>query len=354
MSTKIDKGSHQFLGDKTNMHELYNKTCSSHKLSKQLNTMNGNTPATSISNNSSHYEGSVSSDEEEDYGEEETILSITISNRSVLPSQRALPVPMLLPNFPRPLDEQYWGEPDASTFRIRSQAYIKNRAKVPSTPSLFRLFAVDMVRTPLGNKPVLSGICSHPNERVQQCLKAEKEGKAGSEMPPFIFCVNIVVPGKPSFHVVFYYAVDNKDLIDPRAIHGDNSQPEFTKLASKFFFGDSDTFRDKTFKLIPRIAKGNFIVKKAVGSKPALIGTKVKQHYIRNDRFFELIIDVGSDKIAKKIVGLSRGAAETLVVDMAFVLEGKSKDTLPEHIMGTVRLTNLDFKAKYRILTNTM
>jgi hypothetical protein len=53
--------------------------------------------------------------------------------------------------------------------------------------------------------------------------------------------------------------------------------------------------------------KGNFVVKKAVGRKPTILGKKVKQHYIRNDRFFELIVDVGSDSIAKKVVGLCGG-----------------------------------------------
>ena len=48
------------------------------------------------------------------------------------------------------------------------------------------------------------------------------------------------------------------------------------------------------------------MVKSAVGTKPALIGTKVKQHYLQSEKFFEVIVDISSDPIAKKIVGLSR------------------------------------------------
>mmetsp|Transcript_18847 Transcript_18847/g.23742 ORF Transcript_18847/g.23742 Transcript_18847/m.23742 type:complete len:411 (+) Transcript_18847:251-1483(+) len=339
-----------------------------------------------------------SSEDEVEYGDEDTILSMTTSRRSLFdPSNphkscclsdvdadsllfdtdtsRDTVIP-LLPTNPPPMDEKYWCEPDGSTFVVRSKSYVNDRKKVASGPSLFRLFAVDMVKvegsgdkygssssgssnggsssSSSSAKPILSGVCAHPNERVQKALQAQKNGEPGSELPPFIFCINIFVPGKPAFHAAFYYAVDDKSLIDPAALDPESDvtspNPEFTKLASKFFFGKSDQFRDKTFKLIPRIAKGNFVVKKAVGSKPTLLGTKLKQHYVMNERFFELIIDVGSDKIAKKVVGLSRGYAETLVVDMAFVLEGKSASTLPEQVLGSIRLSNLDFNANYRSL----
>jgi len=42
--------------------------------------------------------------------------------------------------------------------------------------------------------------------------------------------------------------------------------------------------------------------------------------------------------------------AKYLVVDMAFLLEGKSAACLPERILGTVRLTHVDFKTKLRFV----
>ena len=76
---------------------------------------------------------------------------------------------------------------------------------------------------------------------------------------------------------------------------------------NKFFFGDSDKFRDSTFKLVPRIVKGNYVVKKAVGSKPTLLGKKLTQKYVRDDRFFEIMVDIGSSSIATKVVKLASG-----------------------------------------------
>jgi hypothetical protein len=262
------------------------------------------------------------SSSEDDYSAE-NLLSIVTSQRSgalspnpsqVYPKSPIFVTP-LLPTQPPPLQAKYWTEPSATSFQVRGANYVKDRNKVESRPSLFRLFAVDLIKV---SKPILKGFCNHPNERVQQCLKAEKAKIAGSEMPPFIFCVNITVPGTPAYHLVIYFAVDDISLIEPPK--KGEQMTAFRTLASRFFFGDSDEFRDSTFKLIPRIVSGIFVVKKAVGSKPTILGKKLKQHYIQNDRFFELIVDVGSDKIAKKVVGLSVGYVSTKCMFLLKVL----------------------------------
>jgi hypothetical protein len=58
----------------------------------------------------------------------------------------------------------------------------------------------------------------------------------------------------------------------------------------------------------------------------------------------ELIVDIGSDTVATRIVKLALGYAKSLTVDMMFVLEGATDDTLPERILGGVRVKEIDFK----------
>ncbi len=116
------------------------------------------------------------------------------------------------------------------------------------------------------------------------------------------------------------------------------------RLMNQFLFGESDDFRNKSFKLIPRIVEGNYIVRKSVGSKPSILGKKISQTYIRTDRYMEVIVDIASDPIAQRIVKLCLGYIKTIVVDMMFVLEGHDEATLPERIFGGVRLKNIDFK----------
>ncbi len=251
----------------------------------------------------------LESSEEEDINGDE-FMSIVTSIRTGIPTSPISVIP-LLPTKPEPLNEQYWTEPTAQSFNVRGPTYTQDRKKIPSQPSFFRLFAVDLVKV---ENPILKGMCNHPKERVQRCLNAEKMKMKGSEMPPFIFCVNITVPGTPAHHLVMYFAVDDFSLIDPSARGKVGSTEPFRKLASRFLFGDSDSFRDSTFKLIPRIVKGNFVVKKAVGSKPTILGKKLKQHYIQSDRFFEVVVDVGSDRIARKVVGLCTGYVSSINV----------------------------------------
>ena len=46
----------------------------------------------------------------------------------------------------------------------------------------------------------------------------------------------------------------------------------------KNFLTKDDEFRNQRWKIIPRIAEGPWVVKSAVGTKPALLGLKVDQN----------------------------------------------------------------------------
>lgn len=197
---------------------------------------------------------------------------------------------------PPPLRLMAWSEPPSENFKVRGPKYLKNSKKLPSEPSVFQLLTVDLVQT---KTPYMGGICSLPKERIQLALQREQETGI-RELPAFVFCVNIVLPGEPCYHLVSYFGLDDIEEIK-------TNQTPFGRVARRFFFGSSDAFRDETFKLIPRIIDGNFVVKKAVGSKPALVGTKLAQSYIRTERFCEVIIDIASDTVAEKIVKLSLG-----------------------------------------------
>jgi len=243
---------------------------------------------------------------------------------------------------PPPLGQVYWSEPDANNFKVRGKQYKTDRVKLKAGKSAFRLFAVDIVEVA---SPIMTGLCNHPKERVQQAIEREKMGNSPEgDLAPFIFAMNIILPGSKYYHFVMYYAVDDMSVID-----GTDGTP-FSKLANDFFFGESDEMRDNTFKLIPHIVEGNFIVRKAVGSTPAIMGRKLKQYYVKSDRFFELICDVGSSSVATGVVGLCLGYAKTLVVDLGFVLEGNEESTLPERILGCAQARHVDFPKGFRFV----
>ena len=243
---------------------------------------------------------------------------------------------------PPAFNYDYWAEPDANSFMVRGPTYKKDRVKINAGSSVGKLVAVDLVEV---DEPIYQGMAAHPNERVQRALKREKkvkeEGKK-SDLPPFLVIFNLLIPGPPFYHLVLYYAIDDMKTID-----GSDGTP-FSKLCQKFIFGDSDEFRDKTFKLIPQIVEGNFIVRKAVGSTPAIMGKKLRQMYSRTDRYLELILDCASSQVATGVIKLSLGYAKTLMVDMGFVLEGDEEKYLPERIFGCCRLKFIDFTKPIR------
>ena len=202
---------------------------------------------------------------------------------------------------------------------------------------MFQFLACDLVQV---ERPILTGLCAHPQERVQQALMRQAQ-TGGKELPEFIFCVNYCLPAGAAAggftHWVAYFGTDDvAQLMDESTPLG--------RVCKPFFFGDSDQFRQERFKLIPHVVQGNIIIRKAVGSKPSILGRKLKQYYIRNPRYFEICIDIASDPVAERIVKLALGGARHLVVDMMFLLEGTSAEELPERILGGARIQYLDLK----------
>jgi len=119
-------------------------------------------------------------------------------------------------------------------------------------------------------------------------------------------------------------------------------------LAGGFGGGDdagsseANARRDGTFKLIPRITEGSWIVKQSVGTTPCLLGHKLAQRYSRGPNYVEVDVDVASSSVAATVVGLVMGATKSVVVDMGIVLQGHAADELPEALLGTVRLSRVD------------
>eukprot|EP00534_Pseudo-nitzschia_fraudulenta_P004408 CAMPEP_0201133612 /NCGR_PEP_ID=MMETSP0850-20130426/49337_1 /ASSEMBLY_ACC=CAM_ASM_000622 /TAXON_ID=183588 /ORGANISM="Pseudo-nitzschia fraudulenta, Strain WWA7" /LENGTH=457 /DNA_ID=CAMNT_0047404307 /DNA_START=14 /DNA_END=1387 /DNA_ORIENTATION=+ len=236
---------------------------------------------------------------------------------------------------PPALRPNAWSEPSAGEYMVRSKSYLENNVKERSQTSAFHLITVDLVNT---ETPIYTGMCAHPGERIQLALERERQTGV-KELPEFVFAVNLCIPARSVYHAVFYYGID-KQTMDEIKHHRSTA---FGRIMNKFLFGDSDNYRDQTFKLIPRIVEGNYVVRKGVGSKPAILGKKINQRYVHDDRFFEIIVDIASDAVAKRITKLCLGYIKSIVVDMMFALEGYDEDTLPERIFGGATIKNLDF-----------
>jgi len=177
-----------------------------------------------------------------------------------------------------PLD--VWSVADATTFRVRGPNYLQDRIKIQSSPSLFKLLAVDIYET---DEPIFN-IASHPKLRLQSAVQR-------GDCPDFVWVVNIMIPGPPNYAFVTYSTPN-----DPHFFDESRDNDPVNRIAKRFFFGDDDSFRDHRFKLIPKVIDGNMVVKMAVKDTPAILGTKLKQSYFSGPNYFEMDVDVASSR----------------------------------------------------------
>ncbi len=226
---------------------------------------------------------------------------------------------------------EMWGDVDATSFVVRGPNYATSKLKVPSEKAAFRLLAVDLFELPEATEDV----AGHPNNRVQVAL-------AKGDSPPFIFVVQLQIPGvEHQLGYVSYFAPPDMSMLE--------DDTPLARVLKPFFFGDDDGYRDLRFKLIPKIVEGNWVVRKSVGSTPAILGTKLKQTYHRGTNYFELDVNIASSSVAAGVVRLAAGYAKTLVVDLALVIQGEAEDELPERVVACWQIREMDLSVAKRL-----
>eukprot|EP00249_Psilotum_nudum_P018130 c26651_g1_i2 orf=256-1899(+) len=206
-----------------------------------------------------------------------------------------------------------WADPGGKGFMVRGKTYLKDNLKVPASDPLLKLLAVDWF---VSEKKV-GLVAAHPKCLVQS--------EAGKELP-FILCINLQVPANPNYNLVLYFGAE-------RPIRKGS-------LLDKFANGD-DMFRDAHFKLIPSIVEGYWVVKRAVGTKACLLGRAVNCSYHRQGNFLEIDVDISSSSVAKSVTSFVFGYVASIVVDLAFLIEGKDEHELPEYLLGTARINRI-------------
>ena len=191
-------------------------------------------------------------------------------------------------------------------------------------------------------------------------LGSKRGGRGG--VPTSTMMTTSTTRDSPPSSLSFYQdaAAGNSNINIDNSSHLHHHEDEYDAPSSPFDlalarflaggFGGSDDAgsdeanarRDGTFKLIPRITEGSWIVKQSVGTTPCLVGHKLAQRYSRGPNYVEVDVDVASSSVAATVVGLVMGATKSVVVDMGIVLEGHAGDELPEALLGTVRLSRVD------------
>nr|PNR33495.1 hypothetical protein PHYPA_025439 [Physcomitrium patens] len=211
---------------------------------------------------------------------------------------------------------------EASIFLIRGKHYLQDRKKVVAKDPVMQFVAADWLKS---NKRE-DHLASRPSNPVQQFLANQRKIE-GRVQDPFFFIINIQVPGSTTYSLALYYMI---------------TQPLSDFLILENFVRGDDRHRNASFKLIPHIAKGPWIVKQSVGKTACLIGEALEITYHTDKNYIELDVDIGSSSVAKGVVNLVLGYLSNLVIELAFLIQANTEEELPEYLLGTCRLVNLD------------
>ncbi|KAJ0030906.1 protein ENHANCED DISEASE RESISTANCE 2-like [Pistacia vera] len=220
-----------------------------------------------------------------------------------------------------------WASPPGEVFSLRSKNYFSKRQKSPAGDYLLSPVGMDWLRS----STKLDNVLARSDNRVSHALR--KAQSLGKSLKSFIFAVNLQVPGKDQHSAVFYFATE-----DPIPSGS---------LLNRFINGD-DAFRNQRFKIVNRIVKGPWIVKKAVGNYSAcLLGKALTCNYHRGHNYLEIDVDIASSTIANAILHLALGYVTSVTIDMGFLVEAQAEDELPERLVGAVRVCQMEMSSAF-------
>jgi len=214
-----------------------------------------------------------------------------------------------------------WSQtPRDSIFRVRGINYLNDRIKLPSAPSVFPCRGVDVYLT---DDPIRH-ISRHP---------AMLGGKLHStdDDTNDTFVVNFLLPFA---NFVSYFSIPPIETM-PKNV---------AAVWTKFLAGDVE-YRDARLKLLPVVIDGPWIVKKAVGTTPAVLGQKIPLQYYftkgdggKRKGTYEVDVIISASKIAKTILNVVKGHAKRLIIALAFIIEAAEESELPETVLCSFQI----------------
>jgi len=207
----------------------------------------------------------------------------------------------------------FWGQPNVSTYQIRSKTYLKSKLKVPSKPVVFETVMVDAF---IGEVPVLH-VASKPFSWFQK-----NRPRTG-----FTFVHSILIYSIGCSLVSYHHCKDKSQL--PR-------------LLQKFIDSD-DEYRNNRFKMIPRIIEGPWLLKRSVQSAPVIVGKKLTMTYYRGRDYLECDMLCDSNSMASWIIAIARSLTGSIIVELVWTVEGQVKEELPEQVFAGIRVGAVKF-----------
>lgn len=249
-----------------------------------------------------------------------------------------------LRQFAEGVEKNSWSEPPATNFHVRGLNYLDDDKKTISAPFLFPLRGAELFLTT--ECPENVGRC---NAILDGKLRTTPTFVVNFRFPWGLLILSFEIPQKflPFLHAR-YSSTSGASRDD---LERDLSKLSPSERAACRFLMNDDIHKQTTFKLIPMVVEGPWVVRNVVAGKPVIIGNKlpVKYFYEPLDKakgiaeYLELDLDIGNSSAkAKKIVSVCQKYMNSITVDIGFVIQGNTQDELPEQMLGSARLHKLN------------
>ena len=267
--------------------------------------------------------------------------STDISEVGRVEQVKALPT---LHRFPctQTRNQNCWSETPPEIFTVRGPKYLSgDQTKIKCDHYLLRSRGCDLILT--------------NNNNNKNAIKILEGGLSGNlrKKPTFLFRFLF-----PWGMLLQYYEVPQKLVPFMKMGMGNDEKKDLSiegfsnaeKALARWLVSNDAEFKSERLKLIAIVPEGPWIVRNLVTGKPALIGKRLQVRYkyipqkgsVNCLQICDLDISSGT-AIAKKTVNVTKRYLSSLkAVDIGFVIEGKTPAELPEEMMGSTRLHQVD------------
>jgi len=199
---------------------------------------------------------------------------------------------------------------------VRGPNYLRDRRKCDTESPMLALSFVDIFR----GKDLE---CFSSSAR---CKLHGSEGKSG-----FSFILNFRLP---DCQLVISWLIPEEP---------DWAETQQGRLLHRFVHDMSAPDRDKRLKLIARVLEGSFMLKQAVGSKPAIISNQCGIKYFMQEDSLEASVDMSQSSMGRRLRGIFDDGSS--ILELFILLEGLHPEELPERVLGGLTLCHIDIRA---------
>jgi len=231
-----------------------------------------------------------------------------------------------------------WSRPYCNLFYVRGPKYLKDRVKIESGDFIWPSRGVDLflTDTPPENVGRIAGIMGGRLRDIPTFI-------INFRLPWGVFLVHFEIPEE---YIPFIRAAHEPGF-DESTLPSTDSMTPGQRCVARFCQGSTE-MKNNLLKVVPRVVDGPWVVKSVVGSKPAILGTKMPINYVYEKEeegksmYLEMDLDIVASSAARGILSMVRTYTNVLTLDLGFVVQANREDELPEQMLGAIRIHGLD------------